>query len=266
MGKRSGNAVVGAVLVAAALVTGHACQGWWDGQISANAYADLAKGVVTTAEAVSNTTAEAFGVAVAQALTPEETVQEQTPPIQVDFDLLRQTNADVVGWLYCSGTSISYPVVQCSNNDYYLNHLYTGEENSSGAIFVDCNDQKDFADANTLIYGAAGSGSAVFAGLEDFSDQSYYQAHPVMWLLTPEQNYQVVLLAGYDTTWDSDTYTIFSLPGDELSTYLRQRLLQSDFQAGSVPHGSKYVVLSTYSNDRNAQRYVLHGVLLPVDD
>ena len=32
-------------------------------------------------------------------------------PINVNFDLLSSLNANVVGWLYCEGTPINYPVV-----------------------------------------------------------------------------------------------------------------------------------------------------------
>ncbi len=33
-------------------------------------------------------------------------------PISVDFAALQQENPDVVGWIYCPGTVIQYPVVQ----------------------------------------------------------------------------------------------------------------------------------------------------------
>ena len=36
---------------------------------------------------------------------------QTSAPIQVDFDALRAENADVVGWIYCEGTPIDYPVV-----------------------------------------------------------------------------------------------------------------------------------------------------------
>ena len=47
---------------------------------------------------------------------------------QVNFDILRIQNNDVVGWIYGPGTSINYPVVQGEDNDYYLTHIFDGEE------------------------------------------------------------------------------------------------------------------------------------------
>ena len=45
---------------------------------------------------------------------------------------LQAVNPDVIGWIDIPGLSISYPVVQGTDNAYYLHHLFTGEYNSSG--------------------------------------------------------------------------------------------------------------------------------------
>ena len=43
----------------------------------------------------------------------------KTPLINVDFDKLKKTNSDTVGWINVSGTNINYPVVQTKDNTYY---------------------------------------------------------------------------------------------------------------------------------------------------
>lgn len=44
--------------------------------------------------------------------------------INVDFEELKNTNPDTLGWIQVNGTNINYPFVQTNNNDYYLNHSY----------------------------------------------------------------------------------------------------------------------------------------------
>ncbi len=60
----------------------------------------------------------------------------------IDFDALAQTNPEIVGWIYAPGTNINYPVVQTNNNSKYLNTLFDGTANASGAIFLDSKDDR----------------------------------------------------------------------------------------------------------------------------
>ncbi len=186
------------------------------------------------------------------------------PPITVDFAELQTVNPDVVGWIYSEGTVINYPVVQGTDNSYYLKHLIDGTYNSDGSIFVDCENRPDFSDGNTVVYGHNMKDGMMFAELLNYTDQSYYEAHPVIWLLTPQQNYQVVLYAGYTTDGTSDTYTIFESPGAAMWSYTEQMLQRSDFVSESLPNPEdRQVVLSTCAYSRENARYVVHGVLRP---
>lgn len=55
----------------------------------------------------------------------------------VDFEMLQQTNPDVVAWIYPEGTEINYPVVQGDDNSEYLHRLVDGTYNGAGSIFLD---------------------------------------------------------------------------------------------------------------------------------
>lgn len=195
----------------------------------------------------------------------DKTVREDAfCPIKVDFDALSAENKDIAGWLYCEGTNINYPVMQGKDNDYYLNHAYDGKESRAGALFVDAENSRDFADSNTIIYGHHMRNGSMFAHLADFGEQEYFDTHPVMWLLTPEKNYRVELLGGYLTSADSDCYTIFTGPCEELEEYLKAAAAASDVQAETeTPKDGRYVMLSTCEYDFEGARYVLHGRLLP---
>lgn len=181
-------------------------------------------------------------------------------PIAVDFDALLAENGDIVGWLYCEGTNINYPLVQGKDNDYYLHHSYDRKESRTGAIFVDAENRPRFTDSNTIIYGHHMKNGGMFARLVDFSDQEYFDAHSVMWLLTPEQTYKVQLLGGYLTSADSDSYTIFAGACEEFDDYLAGVRAASDVHTEEeMPSDGRYIMLSTCEYDFEDARYVLHG-------
>jgi sortase B len=197
-------------------------------------------------------------------LTPEQAEVERAP-IQVDFDALQQVNPQVVGWIYCPDTVINYPVVQGTDDEYYLHRAYDGTYSSSGSIFVEAENQANFQDSNTIIYGHHMKNQTMFATLSKWFDQSYYEAHPVMWLLTPEQDYKLVLFSGYTTSATSSTYTVYSGGGQTFLNYLEQALNRSEFQTQFQPEeDGHYVVLSTCAYVFDDARYVLHGQLVPV--
>ena len=189
-----------------------------------------------------------------------------TPPLRVDFEGLRAVNGDVIGWLYCEGTPIDYPVLQGEDNDAYLRHSYDGEANTAGSIFVEALNGRGFVDSNTIVYGHHMRNGSMFACLDQWAEEGFYGEHPVMWLLTPEQDYRIDIFAGYTTSGYSDTYTIFTGPCGELDGYLEKCIGQSDFSTGIEVDGrGKYVVLSTCAYVFTDARYVLHGVLVPVE-
>lgn len=198
---------------------------------------------------------------VAEAATSQKA---ETCPITVDFDALFAESENVVGWLYCEDTNINYPVMQGEDNDYYLHHSYNGENSRAGAIFVDAINRPDFADSNTIIYGHHMKNGSMFAHLADWSDREFFEAHPVMWLLTPEQNYKVDLFAGFLTSAGSDTYTIFTGACPEFDDYLAEVLAASDVQTEvETPGDGHYIMLSTCEYNYGDARYVLHGMLTP---
>lgn len=197
-----------------------------------------------------------------QAPDSSEPQSPETVPIEVDFETLWQENEDIVAWLYCENTPIHYPIVQGNDNNYYLRRLLNGEYNINGTIFLDYRCQSDFRDFNSIIYGHHMKSGEMFGTLPNYKDQEYYDEHPVMYLLTPEQNYKIELVAGYITPSDSDTY---SLPNtaEEKKAFLEHALQESTFVSSvSVNETDSFVSLSTCSYEYENARYVVVGRLV----
>lgn len=200
-----------------------------------------------------------------QAPDSSEPQSLETVPIEVDFKTLWQENEDIVAWLYCEDTPIHYPIVQGNDNNYYLRRLLNGEYNINGTIFLDYRCQSDFRDFNSIIYGHHMKSGEMFGSLPNYKDQEYYDEHPVMYLLTPEQNYKIELVAGYITPSDSD---IYSLPNtaEEKKTFLEHALQESTFVSSvSVNETNSFITLSTCSYEYENARYVVVGRLVAAE-
>lgn len=189
-------------------------------------------------------------------------------PITIDFKELQAKNPEVVGWIYCPGTVINYPVLQGKDNDKYLSHDYLGDYNMNGSIFVDSDNAPGFVDGNTIIYGHHMNSGSMFASLIKWADQEYYAEHPVIWLLTPTQDYKIELFSGHHISAHSSMFEIIHEHGEKLIELLKQARDLSDFMPTNVIEldaKSSYVMLSTCAYLFDNDRYVLHGKLIPVD-
>lgn len=114
-----------------------------------------------------------------QATDPTETKQDDADIVlpSVDFEALRENGPDIIGWLSLPDTVLNYPVTQTDNNEYYLNHLYDGTYNKVGCLFADYENRADFSDRNTIIYGHNMRDGSMFALLNRYDEQSYFDTH-----------------------------------------------------------------------------------------
>lgn len=183
----------------------------------------------------------------------------------VDFQSLKQINEDVVAWLYIPNTHVNYPVVQGSDNSYYLNRLFTKEWNSAGSIFVDYRNEADFTDLHTIIYGHQMNNRTMFNDLKLYEDQSFYDQQPVGYLLTPEGTYLIEFFSGYVSSVDTNAWDL-NFTEDSFVTWLQDIKSRSAFTSQVEPQAvDKVVTLSTCSSAFANARFVLHGVLRPAE-
>lgn len=173
----------------------------------------------------------------------------------------------MVGWIFFPNTVINYPVVQGTDNQYYLQHLVDGTYNANGCLFVDYKNQQDFEDDNILIYGHHMNSGKMFASLVKYQTQSYYDAHPTVYLLTPEKTYRVEIFAGYISTADSEAYKITLCDRKEKIEWLKELFHKSDFDADVTVYPEDTIVtFSTCEYSFQNARYVVHGRLVEIEE
>ena len=190
---------------------------------------------------------------------------EVSPIGNVDFEGLRAKSTDYAAWIYSPNTVINYPIVYTDNNFYYLDHIPVEQYNSAGTLFIDCKCAADFSDQNTLIYGHNMNDGSMFASLREYASQEYYDAHPVIYISTPDFNYRLDLIAGFLTEPTSFAYANNFDEPEQFMAYIESIQSMSTFKSDvEVTEEDKVVSLSTCTYEINDGRYVVVGKLTQI--
>jgi sortase B len=196
---------------------------------------------------------------------PPAEAEKEVAPITVDFDALLQDCPDTVGWIYTMDGTVNLPVVQGTDNLYYLTHTADGREISGGSLFLDYLNESDFSEDVSFIYGHNMKNGSMFEPLLNYRKQSYYDSYPVIYLLTPTQDYRLELFSGFVTTMESDVYTFNFDTEEAKEQYISEMEDLSEFTPQSLPDVTDRIVcLSTCAYDFENARYVLLGKLVEV--
>ena len=189
----------------------------------------------------------------------------------VDFETLRASGPDIIGWLTLPDTAINYPVTQTDNNEYYLKHLYDGTYNKAGCLFADYENKADFSDRNTIIYGHNMRDGSMLAVLNEYDEQRYFDEHPQMYLVTPEGGYLCEIFAAFTAkpsesgsetspwrlSWKDDgAYTTW------LTAMAERSVVETDV---TVTSSDKVLTLSTCTPG-GASRFIVMAKLVEVNN
>ncbi len=193
----------------------------------------------------------------------DEKTAEKQEAAHIDFASLEEINPEVVAWV--AGAEIDYPIVQGKDNAYYLGHLFSGEANQLGAIFMDYRNQGDFSDKNTVIYGHNMKNGSMFSSLTAYKAQDYYDSNPTMMLYMPDNTYQLAFFAGLVIDGNGSVPLEFA-DAQAFQGYIDALKKKSTFQSTTtVGTEDRIVTLCTCSYEFNNARYALFGKLTPLD-
>ena len=185
---------------------------------------------------------------------------------RLDFVWLRENNPDFVGWLIFPDTDISYPVVQGSNNDYYLKHLFSGAYSDLGSIFVDYRSHL-LEDEHTIVYGHNFHDYGVmFSQLVNYKDQGFYEANPVAYFLTESGGYTLEVFSAFEVEVTDSIYTFTFHAEEEYADWLKETQEKSAVQATVAPSAAdKTMTFSTCSNTSRDGRFVVTCRIVPFE-
>ena len=208
----------------------------------------------------------------------DSAINEKYPGINayahINFSELKAINPRISGWIDVPSVGISYAVVQGDDNDYYLNHTITGEQNWSGAIFLDYRNSPLFDDVHTFIYGHHMQDNSMFASLLEYDSKDFYDKQAAnnnnyfyIYLENKVQVYQIFNVG--DVTFENNSETFIISTRSTLEKYLADidKVKLYDTGITADPATDQIVTLYTCQNSSaNPERHMVHGKLIATID
>lgn len=178
---------------------------------------------------------------------------------------LKSINPDIYGYIYIDGTKISFPIVQSDDNDYYLDHAYTGEYMIVGSIFADFRAYKNMDyNRNTVFYGHNMNDGNMFNNVMNFLDKDVFNS-TLIEIYTFDGIYTYEPFAIFDTISTFQYFTMYFETDDDFVAFCEQMQSKSNFNKKMTFTGDDQIItLSTCTNVGNG-RYALHAKLVNVE-
>ncbi len=181
------------------------------------------------------------------------------------FSNLKNINDETVGYLTINNTEVAYPVVQHSDNVYYLKHDFFQKSKSVGWIFMDYRNNSKSWDDNTIVYGHYSSGNGIMFGSLKNVLNSKWRANSNNMIInydTEKESYKFKIFSSYKIDYTTD-YLITNFENEEeFDEFIKMIRDRSNFNTNDdIKYGDKILTLSTCAGSGN-RRLVVHAVML----
>ena len=197
-------------------------------------------------------------------------VEEEITPTKtkriLQLEELKKQNEDIIGWLEIEGTNVNYPVMQRTDNEYYMTHNYKKEYSTEGSIFLDKDYNWEIPSTNLLMYGHNNKNGSMFQNLMNYKDEEFYKQHPIINFTTinEDKKYEIIAVF-YSRVYYKNEKNVFRyyyfLNADnkeEFDYYINESKKASLYDTGkTAEYGEQLLTLSTCSYHTEDGRFVV---------
>jgi len=192
----------------------------------------------------------------AQTQMKPETQAEALP--LMDFAGLQAQNPEIIGWITIAELGVDYPVVQGTDNSYYLAHTAERKTNKLGALFLDFRAARDFTGFNSVVYGHYSKTGKMFGSLSRMKERAVFDRVTGGILFMPGKTCRLEIFAVVLTSSTSDFYRyIFPSPASRREHLDMIRGKAMHYRDIGVMDGDRLIALSTCSYEYEGARTLL---------
>ncbi len=194
------------------------------------------------------------------------TEEENAPDILEDYKTLYNKNKSLIGWLKIDDTTIDYPVMQSSNEEYYLEHDFEQNYDRNGTLFISADAKIWPRSQNIIVFGHNMKSGKMFGTLGKYKDQSYCEKHKTIQFDTLyEKGTYEVMYTFLSQVYDADEVVfkyyqfIDANSEEEFNSHMEDMKAMSLYDTGvTAAYGDQLLTLSTCDHDTaDAERFVV---------
>ena len=198
-------------------------------------------------------------------LSLHKTGKLELPDVLEEYQTLYQKNKKLIGWLKIDDTIIDYPVMQTSNNEYYLDHNYNQEYDKNGSIFLDKDCSIYPRSTNLIVYGHHMKSGKMFGQLQQYAKESYGKKHGVIQFdsIYEKGTYQVMYVFR-SQVYNEDDFVfkyyqfIDANSKEEFDSYMKEMAAISLYDTEvTADYGDSLLTLSTCDHSQEDGRFVV---------
>lgn len=176
----------------------------------------------------------------------------------------RSVNSEVVAWITIPDTNIDFPIVQTTDNDFYLTHSFEMADSNLGVPFLDYRNHSDFSDFNSIVYGHNMSKERMFAHVNSFRDKTYFSSHRAGTLILPDRICSVEFVCCAVVRKDCEIYQNICMTDPQKLAFMKELSANAfcsiEFEEEQLIK-ENLLILSTCTSVNSDMRTVLVGVI-----
>lgn len=176
-----------------------------------------------------------------------------------DYETMLSYNNEAKGYIKLDGTRIQYPIVQHSDNDYYLTRGADKIYNGGGALFLDSRCGNGLDDTMTILYGHNMLDGSMFKDLMKFSKSDFCKENQTFDVYVGYRHYIYYVFASFRTKADNyDIYKFGFTSEEEFSEWISRCYSKSNYRYDCEKPGldDKIIMCSTCVDDDGNRQVV----------
>lgn len=193
-------------------------------------------------------------------------VTEEKSEKMLKLEELQKENNEIIGWLEIEGTNINYPVLQGTDNEFYMKNNYKKEKSKNGSIFLDKSYNWDIPSSNLLLYGHNNKNGTMFQDLLKYKNEDFYKEHTkIKFTTNTEDSIYEIMSVFYSRVYYKSEQNVFRYyyfvnanNEQEYNDFVNNAKKSSIYDTGvTANYGDQLLTLSTCEYSQEDGRFVV---------